>query len=258
VGDSISIVSVTPNNGTITVNPIDSTITYVPNADFNNGCDQVKVVFQDKEGLSDSLYITYVIPNKPPFVIRDTFYFDQGQGGVIDFVFGDTDGDSITLLEIDRNVFNGQSYMSIDSTIDFSPNKQFYGWDSVNVLICDTAEVCENTGPICVNQELIIYVKELKVVPTQGVSVINQDGINDTWIIRNIELYQNNKVRIYNRWGNLVWEESGYDNENVVWVGKSNVGGLSLGTVLPDATYFFTIELNDEEGSVYNGFVVLK
>lgn len=65
----------------------------------------------------------------------------------------------------------------------------------------------------------------------------NDDGVNDTWIIRNIGEYPDNRVRVFNRWGSRVFEASGYDND---WAGT-----FQDGKPLPDGTYFYHVILED-------------
>lgn len=68
----------------------------------------------------------------------------------------------------------------------------------------------------------------------------NNDGFNDKWLVENLELYPTNKVSIYNRLGNKVWEGNNYDNVNRVWFGEN----LS-GNELPANTYFYIFEAGD-------------
>lgn len=63
----------------------------------------------------------------------------------------------------------------------------------------------------------------------------NGDGHNDTWIIDGIDA-NDSRVAIYNRWGDVVWNATGYNNSTVVWSGHHNNGG-----VLPEGTYYFVI-----------------
>lgn len=79
----------------------------------------------------------------------------------------------------------------------------------------------------------------------------NDDGVNDTWEIENIEnaLYDNNRIEIYNRWGQMIWEGKHYDNKTVVWRGKT----LS-GQNLPSGTYFYLATINEK---LYKGFIEL-
>jgi gliding motility-associated-like protein len=65
----------------------------------------------------------------------------------------------------------------------------------------------------------------------------NSDASNDTWIIDNIDLYPENQISIFNRWGEMVWSRKGYNNTTVVWAGENESGGA-----LPDATYFYVIK----------------
>jgi len=79
----------------------------------------------------------------------------------------------------------------------------------------------------------------------------NGDGLNDTWIINDIENFPNNSVHIYNRWGNQIIGINNYNNTNNAWNGQS-----SSGSVLPNGTYFYVIELNNGAG-VKKGWVEL-
>lgn len=75
----------------------------------------------------------------------------------------------------------------------------------------------------------------------------NGDGQNDVWVLDNLNsIYPDCVVRVFNRWGNIVFESEGYlDN----WDGTHN------GERLPMGTYYYTIDLNDAEGSVLKGYV---
>jgi gliding motility-associated-like protein len=77
----------------------------------------------------------------------------------------------------------------------------------------------------------------------------NGDGHNDTWVIDNIELWPDNSVAIYNRWGSEVWHANGYNNTTVVWKGDNQQG-----QPLPDATYFYLVTVN---GTTHKGWVQL-
>ena len=76
----------------------------------------------------------------------------------------------------------------------------------------------------------------------------NGDGINDTWVIDNIDKYPNNKVFIFNRWGNKLFQTSNYDNKNNYWDGKAN------GKTVTSGTYFYIIA-NSEEKLLQKGWI---
>jgi gliding motility-associated-like protein len=77
------------------------------------------------------------------------------------------------------------------------------------------------------------------------------DGINDNWLIDNIENFSSNTVSIFNRWGNKVWSTVNYNNSNNVWDGKTQ-SGLSL----PSGTYFYVVEINNGS-AIKKGWVEL-
>ncbi len=79
----------------------------------------------------------------------------------------------------------------------------------------------------------------------------NGDNVNDYWHIDNIHLSQfaDNRIAIFNRWGDEVWTGSGYDNHSVRWEGRGKQGEL------PEGTYFYVAEIN---AKVYKGYIELS
>nr|WKN36295.1 gliding motility-associated C-terminal domain-containing protein [Tunicatimonas sp. TK19036] len=73
----------------------------------------------------------------------------------------------------------------------------------------------------------------------------NGDGNNDKFIISCIEDFVNNRVRIYNRAGTLVYENMNYDNNTSFFEGYGNRGLYIGGEKLPDGTYFYIIDKNN-------------
>lgn len=71
----------------------------------------------------------------------------------------------------------------------------------------------------------------------------NGDGYNDTYIIMGLDQYPDNVFKVFNRWGNLVYEKKDYDN---LWDGKNNDG-----EELPDGTYFVIFEASDKSLNTY-------
>jgi gliding motility-associated-like protein len=67
------------------------------------------------------------------------------------------------------------------------------------------------------------------------------DGTNDTWILPINDLYAENKVVVFNRWGEIIREFSNYNNFDIVWNGtnKNNVQ-------VSEGTYFYVIEVNSQ------------
>jgi len=82
----------------------------------------------------------------------------------------------------------------------------------------------------------------------------NDDGLNDFFRILGIESFPNSVVRIYNRWGTLVYEAKAYNNTDNYWDGSSQFDKKHK---LPVGVYYYVIDLglkNIEKiftGSIY-------
>ncbi|MAZ58293.1 MAG: hypothetical protein CMP56_02645 [Flavobacteriales bacterium] len=83
----------------------------------------------------------------------------------------------------------------------------------------------------------------------------NADGINDFWDIYNIELYEPGvNVKIFNRWGQIVYENKDNEYSNNLWDGI-NMDGNNVEI----ATYYYVVEVDvDNEQKKYTGYVVVK
>ena len=79
----------------------------------------------------------------------------------------------------------------------------------------------------------------------------NNDGANDLFRIDCIESYPNNELKVYNRYGALVYSKQHYEND---WNGTANVSGvINRGDMLPTGTYFYVITIGD--GTVKKGWL---
>lgn len=74
----------------------------------------------------------------------------------------------------------------------------------------------------------------------------NNDGDNDVFYIGNLGKYPDNSLKIYNRYGKLVYSANNYDNS---W------NGTYLGNLLPTGTYFYIF--NDGKDKQYKGSVTI-
>lgn len=76
----------------------------------------------------------------------------------------------------------------------------------------------------------------------------NGDGFNDTWQILGMEFHPTASVQVFNRWGQLVFSETGYRDP---WDGTYN------GLELPTADYYYLIDLNNGR-EAFTGTVTVK
>ncbi|MEP3836224.1 MAG: tandem-95 repeat protein, partial [Algibacter sp.] len=73
----------------------------------------------------------------------------------------------------------------------------------------------------------------------------NGDGNGDTLVIKCIDNYPDNKLEVYNRWGNIVYEKKGY-NSNDEWDGTSNGRAtVNSSEQLPVGTYYYVLDKGD-------------
>jgi gliding motility-associated-like protein len=94
------------------------------------------------------------------------------------------------------------------------------------------------------------------IVVYNAVSANQDDQINAILTISNIDAFPNNRVSIFNRWGDKVFEMKGYKNDDPqkVFYGNSNVGGNNE---LPAGTYYYVVDKGDGSALV-NGYLSLK
>ena len=130
-------------------------------------------------------------------------------------------------------------------TVDYS-GIPFPGTDIIAIEVCDLTS-------ICTQQSLTIEMGgEIEVF--NAVSP-NGDAKNQTFIIQYIDVFEDtrkNHVTIVNRWGDVVFEISDYNNTDRVFSGLSQNGNE-----LPSGTYFYRIEFSGGR-KTKTGYLSLK
>ncbi len=83
------------------------------------------------------------------------------------------------------------------------------------------------------------------IIPT--IFTPNGNGTNDYFEIIGIRHFKDNSIKIYNRWGNLVYEKEHYgSSDDDWWYGTSNVKWTIGGDKgLPAATYYYVLDLGN-------------
>ena len=77
----------------------------------------------------------------------------------------------------------------------------------------------------------------------------NRDGYNDLYVVPGINSLNPASIKIYNRWGDLVFESANYAND---WDGIGKNGGN-----LPEGTYFVIVEF-EKDNKTLNGYIDLR
>jgi gliding motility-associated-like protein len=108
-------------------------------------------------------------------------------------------------------------------------------------------------GGLCESNKIQVLAQvEDPKIEVFNVVTVNENGKHDFLKIVNIEQFPGNKVTIYNRWGDKVFEVSDYDNQNNVFAGLDDSGNE-----LPDGNYFYVIDRNNGR-KVKNGYLYLR
>ena len=100
---------------------------------------------------------------------------------------------------------------------------------------------------------LVLILEDCLTVEVPDAFSPNGDGVNDTFVIPNLESYPNHSLKIFNRWGAQVFEAAPYMSD---WDGKSK-HPATIGEDLPVSTYYYILDLGTGE-EAFHGFVYLK
>jgi len=173
-------------------------------------------------------YVTQitVIPFLPPFV-------DAGLDTLID------EGNTITLNGIGGTKFWWQPPYNIKYNSTSKPDV----WPITSVtytLSTEDSHGCFNFDTVRVN------VRNGDLLFFYNTFTPNGDGDNDVFYIGNIGKFPDNNLKIYNRYGKLIYSATNYNND---W------NGDYLGNQVPTGTYFYIF--SDGTGKKYNGTVTL-
>jgi len=218
-----------PSHGKVTMNT-NGTFVYTPNTDYN-GNDSFTYKLCDTDGDCDDA--TVFIAMKPvddfPVANDDTFkaYMD---GALNDFV-DDNDilsGDGGNVWSIVKQPTTGTVIFNQDGSFTYTPNIGYLGNDSFTYKLCDADGDCD---------EAVVNIIVDDIIPNQ-IFTPNDDGQNDTYQVKNIEFYPGSRITIFNRWGNKVYQKSGYLND---WDGYSNMNRVG-DKALPVGTYYYVID----------------
>ncbi|MBS1686530.1 MAG: tandem-95 repeat protein [Bacteroidetes bacterium] len=244
-----------PALGTITI--VGNDIIYTPNPS-EDGTDTFRYVIADNGNPQqfDTATVYVYVCKLPPIHTVD----DNGScmdttalvntPGTIHVIDNDTLIPATdTVMAIVTKPQHGQATVNPDFTITFTPDSGFFGSDNLEYSVCEsvtgsTLVTCD-TASVCIN---VVDTVTPCFFPT-GFSP-NDDTYNDVFTFPCAEKFPNATIKIFNRWGDEVYESVGpYRND---WSGTNMQGNK-----LPDGTYYFIYQYNDGSGKSEARFVVL-
>jgi gliding motility-associated-like protein len=109
-----------------------------------------------------------------------------------------------------------------------------------------TVRVTNSSGCSSTKSITITIAEDFKLI-ANNILTPNGDGVNDTWIVKNIDLYPENELRIIDRNGREMYRVKSYNN---TWDGSSN------GTQLAEGTYYYIITYGPGK-FVQKGFITI-
>jgi gliding motility-associated-like protein len=116
------------------------------------------------------------------------------------------------------------------------------GNNTITILVTAQDGVTKNTYTVTVYRPVAA-----NAITASNIMSPNGDGKNDAWVIKDINLYPNNNVNVYDRGGRVVYSKHGYTND---WTGTLR------GAPLAEGTYYYTVEL-DPKLPVIKGFITI-
>ncbi len=165
--------------------------------------------------------------------------------------------ENLTIKDLNINGENIMYYETINSNNQLSPEHPLINGTTYYASIIDPITNCESLKRTAITA--VIKPCELTVFNTIS---INNNGLNDYFIIKNIEYFPENTVEIYNRFGQLVYKSSKYGIDNNYFYGDSNAGEVyKKNKKLPTGTYFYIINYKNEStpiNRIQKGFLYIN
>ncbi|MFI5149507.1 MAG: gliding motility-associated C-terminal domain-containing protein [Bacteroidia bacterium] len=148
-------------------------------------------------------------------------------------------GPTQTILTNSSTVIGGSPTCITATSFVWSPSTGVQDTASsnptVDPLVTTTYTITVTDGNGCKATDTVEVIVLPELIFPSGITP-NGDGVNDVWVIGNINHFPNNVVEIYNRWGELLFQAKDYQN---------NWNGMYQGKQLPVGTYYYLIDLHD-------------
>lgn len=189
------------------------------------------ITLTNEDGCQVDTIVTLTEPNPLSITFLDSQISECGEANGFISVNG-----SGGISPFSYNWSNGQSGAYLDG-ID----------EGAYILTLSDANNCSVTDTFSIE-----CLPLLPIIAPQFLSP-NGDQLNDLWILQNTAQYPELEVKIYNRWGGLVYEAKPYLNDWNGWSIKGSPEGP-----LPAATYFYYIDTHKKSQEPYKGYIEIQ
>jgi uncharacterized repeat protein (TIGR01451 family)/gliding motility-associated-like protein len=230
--------------------------------DDTNNQDAVTVIAQARADLSitksvdpttafggDIVEYTITVTNIGPSYAYDITIADQLPQGLT-FVSASANGYYIIY---DHSIIWSIPSLADGATIVLTANLRVSRELQGGIVLRNSVSVTSVTPPLSQNAPPAFA--DLTVEPSRELFIPegfspNGDGINDFFVIGGLEeLYPNNSIKIFDRWGALIYEHAPYHER---WWNGHRYDGVPV----PRATYYYILELGGNEEPI-RGFIYL-
>lgn len=195
------------------------------------------IVVTDGNQCTDSTSVTIPIPNEPMPSIM----------GATDLILGDSSTYLIQSSLFDGTTVDSVIWMANGSVVCNDPACFSLGNQTPLENTTYEVTVYYNSGCVVTAEALTVTVTVIEppsIVEIANIISPNNDGVNDSWqIVTNDNDVIINSIRVFDRWGNMVWGFSGPLNakdNNIIWDGKYN------GKFLQPGVYVYFVDLVQE------------
>jgi len=235
------------DNGTFSFN-LDPATFCIDIETLQPGTDTLCVFICDDLNVCDTTLIIIEVPGDltPPIANNDQNSTDLNSSITIDLLGNDsipqgelTNFFILPIVDGGAGPNNGVAILNLDNTIQYIPDVDFCGADSLTYVICNSIG-CD-TALAIINIDCPITSDTIQIFT--GFSP-NQDDINDTWVIRGLENFPDHELCVFNRWGLRVLQTRNYQSD---WRGEWE------STELPSGSYYYI--LDDGVGNQFTGWV---
>jgi len=188
-----------------------------------------KVIVTNQYGCSDSTIVPVFVYKKP--IVN---------AGPDQAIF---EGDSVVLaatIQGNTSSFYWTPAQYISNTGVLSP--------SVSPPANQTYTLYAVAAPSCPAESDNVFVRVYKKLTIPNIFSPNGDGINDSWLIGNMDTYPNANLKVFTRTGQAVFEMK---------TGGSFWDGTYNGKPVPVGTYYYVIDLHITGQPIFSGWVVV-
>ncbi len=151
-------------------------------------------------------------------------------------------GETITLTATGGSVYSWDTTPNVSGSASTAVIQLRPGQTTTYQVKVSNASGCSSTGSITIQVN-----DDYSLIRPSNILTPNGDGKNDTWVVKNLDLYPNNTVSIFDRGGRLLNKVNHYNND---WDGMYN------GVPLAEGTYYYIIDFGPGKGPM-KGFITI-